>query len=80
MMPYIIAFKRPEPGKGHPGPWKTAEGSSAFNIEAELCVPDGLDEGEHWELSRVIVFLLRIGRTRKPSHPWFQVIRSLIWR
>src|SRR4051812_10635673 len=37
MMPYLVAFKQAEPGKAHPGPWKSAESSAGFDIEAELC-------------------------------------------
>jgi hypothetical protein len=61
MMPHVVAFKRAEPGKAHPAPWKPAESGIGFDIEAELYVPAGLKEGAPWEISRAIVFLLRIG-------------------
>lgn len=52
----MAAFKRAEPGKAHPAPWKAIRGGVAFDVEGELVIPDdyrvaGLDaEGSVWWL------------------------------
>lgn len=35
MAPFIMAFKPPELGQAHPGPWKSASGGSASDIHTE---------------------------------------------
>lgn len=35
MAPFIMAFKQPELGQAHPGPWKSASGGSASDIHTE---------------------------------------------
>lgn len=61
MAPYMVAFVPVEPGQARPAPWKSARGGSGYDIVAELFVPDGLAEGEAWELQRTLTFLLRAG-------------------
>lgn len=61
MMPYIVAFERPEPGKAHPAPWEAAEQQAGFDIEAELFVPEKIDGVADWEIARALTFLLRLG-------------------
>jgi hypothetical protein len=61
MMPYVVAFKRPEPGMAHPGPWEAAEQPIGFDIEAELYVPEKVDGANDWEIARALTFLLRLG-------------------
>jgi hypothetical protein len=39
MAHFILAFKRPEPGKHHPGPWKSANAGLTFDVEVEIFVP-----------------------------------------
>lgn len=39
MSPCIIAYKPPEPGKHHPGPWRSAKGGFSYDINVELGVP-----------------------------------------
>ncbi|MEZ5994118.1 MAG: hypothetical protein R3C25_00025 [Hyphomonadaceae bacterium] len=39
MAPYVMAFKKAEPGKPHPAPWKAAGGGRGFDVEVECALP-----------------------------------------
>jgi hypothetical protein len=61
MAPFLMAFSRPSPGQPHPPPWKAAEGGFAFDITAELIIPQRLRQelGERIDIGRVIISLMR---------------------
>ena len=43
MSPYILAFNRPEsPDRHHPGPWKSAQGGTSFEIQIEVVLDEGV--------------------------------------
>ncbi|QEL14828.1 HEPN domain-containing protein [Limnoglobus roseus] len=41
MAPFMMAFKRPERGQPHPGPWRAASGGFGFDILGQIHVPAG---------------------------------------
>lgn len=44
MAHFMLAFERPERGKAHRGPWKSARAGIALDIEAQLHVPGHFEE------------------------------------
>ncbi|ARP82924.1 hypothetical protein CAL12_20300 [Bordetella genomosp. 8] len=64
MAPFVMAFKRPpEYDQPHPGPWKPLGGGFAFDIDAEIKIPAGLDScyGTQTDVARMIGVLFRLG-------------------
>lgn len=63
MAHFILAFKRSQPGRSHPGPWKSANAGISFDIEAQIEVPDGFEPPEWFDPLNTIwwtVGLLRL--------------------
>ncbi len=61
--PYVMAFARPDhPGAHHPGPWKTPGFSTAFDITAQLAIPEsvGKSSAERARAALIIVFAMRM--------------------
>lgn len=63
MAPLLMAFKPAPKGRHHPGPLKAASGGFSFDVQAELLVPEGLEDKEKSAVSvaQSILFLLRLG-------------------
>lgn len=62
MAPFLIAFSPAASGQPHPAPWKAADGGFAFDVTAELVIPQQLrtELTERIDLGRVIVSLMRL--------------------
>lgn len=62
MAPFLIAFSPAAPGQPHPPPWKAAHGGFAFDVTAELIIPQQLrnELAERIDMGRVIVALMRV--------------------
>jgi len=69
----MIAFKPAPRGQHHPGPWKTASGGLAFNINAELVIPSHHNKGfeDNVGIARTLLFLLRLGVNPAATSPVF---------
>ncbi|MDB5792644.1 MAG: hypothetical protein JWQ80_2668 [Massilia sp.] len=73
MAPFMMAFKPAPNGSHHPAPWKAAQGGNSFDITAELCVPESIDDefGSKIEVARTVLFLLRLGVNPATTLPVF---------
>ena len=73
MAPFMMAFKPAPKGSHHPAPWKAAQGGSSFDISAELCVPEAIEDGfgSKVEVARTVLFLLRLGVNPATTLPVF---------
>jgi hypothetical protein len=63
MSPFLMAFAPARPGSQHPTPWSAASGGSAFDITAELLVPESFSPvrwGDRLNTIQWIVALLRL--------------------
>ena len=60
---FMLAFAKPAPGKPHPGPWKATRGGFAFDVNAELYIPEALERKYEARggLAYSLLFLLRLG-------------------
>jgi len=58
----MAAFAPAPKGGHHPAPWRTASGGFAFDVTAELVIPEGAVSSSEGglDLARVLVFLLRL--------------------
>lgn len=61
--PFTLAFKRPDPGLPHPGPWTSTRGGVSFDVTAELFIPAVFKSrfGSRVDVATTIIFLLRLG-------------------
>jgi hypothetical protein len=61
MAPFLMAFSPATPGQPHPAPWKSAQGGFAFDITAELIVPQQLrnEVAKRIDIGCLIVSLMR---------------------
>jgi hypothetical protein len=64
MAHFILAFERPEPGKHHPGPWKSAHAGLTFDVEVEVYVPGELDLGGWFDTPNTIWWTAALLRLR----------------
>lgn len=73
MAPFVIALTRAEPGKHHPGPWKSIDGGLQYELVAEVCVPETTPRDHEATLrtAKAVVFLLRIGVDPAVTAPVF---------
>lgn len=79
--PFTLAFKRPNPGLPHPGPWTSARGGVSFDVTAELFIPAAFNSrfGSKTNVAATIIFLLRLGINPGITSPmWANVGFSLI--
>ena len=62
MAPFLVAFRRAEPGKAHPPPWKAALGGLGLDVTLELVIPTGVDTGSahRVDIVRMIAALIRM--------------------
>jgi hypothetical protein len=63
MAPFLMAFKPAPRGQHHPAPWKSAQGGSSFDVNAELFIPGDIEDkfGSRIEVATTVLFLLRLG-------------------
>ncbi|USE77249.1 hypothetical protein NDR89_08330 [Cupriavidus gilardii] len=73
MVPFMMAFAPAPKGSHHPGPWKAAHGGNSFEINAELFVPESIEDkfGSKIEVARTVLFLLRLGVNPATTLPVF---------
>ncbi len=71
MAPFLMAFKRPTPGKPHPAPWKPAKGGIYIDVTTELYLPAvaGCPQFDRMNTVWWIVALMRLRITTAISVP-----------
>jgi len=68
MAPFVMAFKRPEPGRHHPGPWRAAKGGFGFDILGQIHVPRNFAPVPWFDSLNTIWWVISLLRFRACPH------------
>jgi hypothetical protein len=66
MAPFLLAFKKAEPGHHHPAPWKAAGGGYGFDVVLEIVLPRD-ERPTGFDRINTIWWLVALLRLRHPS-------------